>query len=166
VIDGDAVIHDVVLPARVEQVFDMFTDPRLLVRWIGISADLRPRPGGGFRFEITPGQFCEGQYVIVERPGRLVFTWGWTDPAFGLPPGTSRVEVTLTSAGEDGCGTRLRLVHTGLAGDLGLLHDDGWSRFLARLTAAATGPAPPAYPAEQPGERLTALYRQGGTKHN
>jgi len=27
-----------------EQVFDMFTDPRLLVRWMGISADLRPQP--------------------------------------------------------------------------------------------------------------------------
>jgi uncharacterized protein YndB with AHSA1/START domain len=161
VIDGDAVIHEVVLPAPVEQVFNMFTDPRLLVRWIGISADLQPRPGGRFRFEVTPGQFCEGRYIIVERPGRLVFTWGWTDPGFQLPPGTSRVEVTLTSSGEDGRWTRLRLVHTGLPGDLGLLHDDGWSRFLARLTAAAAGEDPSAYPAEQPGERLAALRRQG-----
>jgi uncharacterized protein YndB with AHSA1/START domain len=165
VIDGDAVIHEVVLPAPVEQVFDMFTDPRLLIRWIGISADLQPRPGGRFRFEVTRWQFCEGQYVIVERPGRLVLTWGWTDPGFGLPPGTSRVEVTLTSSGDDGRRTRLRLVHTGLAGDLGLLHDDGWSRFLARLTAAACDD-PPAYPAEQPGERLIALYRHGGRKHS
>ena len=76
----------------------MFTDPRQLVRWIGISADLQPRPGGRFRFEVVPGQFCEGQYVIVDRPVRLVFTWGWTDPGFGLAPGTSRVEVTLTRA--------------------------------------------------------------------
>ena len=95
-IDGDQVVHELVLPAPAEQVFDMFTDPRQLVRWIGISADLQPRPGGRFRFEVLPGQFCEGQYVIVERPARLVFTWGWTDPSFGLPPGTSRVEVTLT----------------------------------------------------------------------
>ena len=49
-----------------------------------------------------PGQFCEGQYVIVDPPGRLVFTWGWTDPGFGLPPGTSRVEVILTRSGDDG----------------------------------------------------------------
>lgn len=165
-IDGDTVIHEVVLPALVEQVFDMFTDPRLLVRWIGISADLEPRPGGRFRFEITPGQYCEGQYLIVERPSRLVLTWGWTDPGFGLPPGTSRVDVTLTSSGDDGRRTRLRLVHTGLAGDLGLLHDDGWSRFLARLTTAAAGEDPSAYPAEQPGERLTAMHRAGGGKHS
>jgi uncharacterized protein YndB with AHSA1/START domain len=46
VIDGDAVIHELILPAPAEQVFDMFTDPRQLVRWIGISADLQPWPGG------------------------------------------------------------------------------------------------------------------------
>ena len=140
----------------------MFTDPRQLVRWIGISADLQPRPGGRFRFEVAPGQFCEGQYVIVERPGRLVFTWGWTDPTFGLPPGTSRVEVTLARTGQGAGRTRLRLIHSGLAGDLRLLHDDGWSRFLARLTAVAAGGDPPAYPAEQPAERLTTLHRERG----
>ena len=101
-IDGDAVIRELVLPAPAERVFDMFTDPRQLVRWIGISADLQPRPGGRFRFEVVPGQFCEGQYVIIDRPVRLVFTWGWTDPGFGLPPGTSRVEVTLARADADG----------------------------------------------------------------
>jgi len=88
---------------------------------------------------------------------------GWTDPGFALPPGTSRVEVTLTPS-EDARQTRLRLVHTGLAGDLGLLHDDGWSRFLARLTAAVAGEGPAAYPEEQPGERLTTLHRQHGSK--
>ena len=159
-IDGDAVIHEITLPAPVEQVFDMFTDPRRLVRWIGLSADLQPRPGGRFRFEVMPGQFCEGQYVIIERPGRLVFTWGWTDPGFGLAPGTSRVEVTLTRSGDDGRQTLLRLVHTGLAGDLGLLHDDGWSRFLGRLAAATAGDQPAAYPTEQPPERLADLHRR------
>jgi len=157
VIDGDAVIHEVLLPAPAEQVFAMFTDPRQLIRWIGISADLEPRPGGRFRFEVIPGQFCEGQYVILDRPVRLVFTWGWTDSGFGLAPGTSRVEVTLTRAGTDGRQTRLRLVHTGLAGDLGLLHDDGWSRSLGRLAAVTSGRAPVGYPGEQPAGRLAAL---------
>lgn len=75
-IDGDAVIHELVLPAPAERVFDMFTDPRQLVRWIGISADLQPRPGGRFRFEVVPGQFCEGQYVIIDRPARLAAVTG------------------------------------------------------------------------------------------
>jgi len=38
---------------------------RQLVRWIGIWAGLEPCPGGRFRFEVVPGQFCEGQYLIV-----------------------------------------------------------------------------------------------------
>lgn len=165
-IDGDVVIHELVLAAPAEQVFEMFTDPQQLVGWIGIAADLQPRPGGRFRFEVMPGQFCEGQYVIIERPSRLVFTWGWTDPGFGLPPGTSRVEVTLTRSGPDGRQTRLRLVHSGLEGDLGILHDDGWSRFLTRLTAAAaTGQPPPAYPVQHPDERLATLNRQRGRKN-
>lgn len=163
-IEGDAVIHELDLPASVEQVFDMFTDARRLVRWIGLSADLQPWPGGRFRFEIAPGQFCEGQYVIVDRPRRLVFTWGWTDPGFGLPPGTSRVEVTLTPSAPGAGRSRLRLVHTGVAGDLGVLHEDGWSRFLGRLAAVSAGSEPAAYPAERPDERLAALHRQGPHK--
>ena len=163
-IEGDAVVHELVLPVPAEQAFDMFTDPGQLVRWIGISADLQARPGGRFRFEVLPGQFCEGQYVTVERPERLVFTWGWTDPAFGLPPGSSRVEVTFTPCPGSPSQTRLRLVHDGLSPDLGLLHDDGWSRFLARLSAVLTGRAPAAYPAEQPGERLAVLRHQHGAQ--
>jgi hypothetical protein len=40
-----------------------------------------------------------------------------------------------------------------------LLHDDGWSRFLARLTAVAVGTKPSAYPGEQPDDRPTAVHR-------
>jgi uncharacterized protein YndB with AHSA1/START domain len=156
-IDGDAVVHDVVLQAPAEQVFEMFVDPAQLVRWIGISAELEPRRGGRFRFEIVPGQFCEGRYVVVDRPRRLVFTWGWTDPGFGLPPGSSRVEVTLTAHGGDLSKTRIRLVHTGLAGDLGLLHEDGWTRFFARLQALIVGVDPGEYPADDPDARLAEL---------
>jgi len=60
VIDGDAVIRELVLPAPAERVFDMFTDPRQLIRWIGMSADLQPRPGGRFRFEVTPASSAKG----------------------------------------------------------------------------------------------------------
>jgi len=156
-IDGDAVVHELVLPVPAEQVFDMFVDPAKLVRWIGISADLQPEPGGRFRFEIVPGQFCVGRYLVVERPSSLVFTWGWTDPGFGLPPGSSRVEVTLAACGGDLGQTRIRLVHSGLAGDLGLLHEDGWTRFFARLRAVVAGEDPGRYPADQPAARLASL---------
>ena len=157
-IEGDAVVHEVGLSAPPEAVFDMFVDPDRLVRWLGLSADVDPRPGGRFRFEVAPGQFCEGTYVEVERPSRLVVTWGWSDPAMGIPPGASRVEVDLADA--PGGGTRLRLVHRHLPGEMRLLHDDGWARFLARLEAVAGGRAPGDYPSGDPAARLAELREE------
>jgi len=158
VIKGDAVVHELVLPAPPSEVFDMFIDAEKLVRWIGISADLEPRADGRFSFELMPGQYCHGHYVLVDRPRRVVFTWGWSDPSMGVPPGSSEVDVTFEPE-DSGRRTRLRLVHRGLpdAEQGRVLHDDGWTRFLARLQAALAGEVPPAYPTEQPGERLEQL---------
>jgi uncharacterized protein YndB with AHSA1/START domain len=148
---GD-VIHELRLPVPPDQAFEMFVDPARLVRWIGISAELEPRPGGRFRFEVMPGQFCEGRYEIVDRPHRLVFSWGWTAEGMGVPPGSSQVEVTFTAAAA-GDATTLRLTHRGLGPDARPLHDDGWTRFLARLTAVVTNQALDPYPTETPEER-------------
>jgi uncharacterized protein YndB with AHSA1/START domain len=149
-IDGDEVVHELRLTVPPDEAFEMFVDPARLVRWIGISAELEPRPGGRFRFEVMPGQFCEGRYETVDRPHRLVFTWGWTDRGMGVPPGSSQVEVTFTPAGE---GTTLSLVHRGLAAPARPLHEDGWTRFLDRLGAVTTGREAAPYPSETPEER-------------
>jgi uncharacterized protein YndB with AHSA1/START domain len=98
-----------------------------------------------------PGQFCEGRYETVDRPHRLVFTWGWTAESMGVPPGSTQVEVTFTAAADDA--TTLRLVHRGLGADARPLHDDGWTRFLDRLTAVAINRDPGPYPWETPEER-------------
>jgi uncharacterized protein YndB with AHSA1/START domain len=146
VIDEDGrVVHEVQLALPQREVFEFFTDAERLVRWIGLSASLSPVPGGGFRFEIQPGQFCEGAYVSVRPPTFVSFTWGWTDPAWRLPPGSSLVSVTLTAVPG---GTRVRLVHDELPGDLRAIHDEGWTTFLARLSAAAAGREGPGYPPE------------------
>jgi uncharacterized protein YndB with AHSA1/START domain len=158
VIEDEAVVHELVLAAPREAVFDMFVHPAQLVRWIGISADLEPHPGGRFRFEVMPGQYCEGRYEEVERPRRLVFSWGWTEPTMHLPPGSSRVEVDLT---DEGGSTRLRLVHSQLPPDLRLLHDDGWQRFLGRLGNVLGGRDPGPYPSGDPTQRLSELGGEG-----
>jgi uncharacterized protein YndB with AHSA1/START domain len=157
-IKAGEVVHEVVLPAPPSEVFDMFVDADKLVRWIGISADVEARADGRFSFEVMPGQYCLGRYVIVDRPRRVVFTWGWSDPSMGVPPGSSVVEVTFEPE-DSGRSTRLRLVHRGLPdAERGVvLHDDGWTRFLGRLQAAVAGEPPPDYPAEPPDERLDQL---------
>jgi uncharacterized protein YndB with AHSA1/START domain len=156
VISDDAVVHELVVPAPPDEVFDMFVRPDELVRWIGISADLDPRPDGCFRFEIVPGQFCEGRYVELDRPRRVVFTWGWTDPTMNVPPGSSRVEVTF-EPWDEGRSTALTLVHEGLDADARLMHDDGWTSFLARLDAVVRGGPAPGYPSADPQQRLREL---------
>ena len=154
-IDDGVVREEVLVDATPELVFEFFVDPTKLPLWLGIAADIDARPGGRFRFEVVPGEFCEGRYLEVEPPRRVSFTWGWTSEAMGVPPGSSHVNVELVP---EGGGTRVRLTHTGLPTDDSLLlHADGWSRFFERLGAVATGAEPAAYPDEDPGERLRDL---------
>lgn len=80
-----------------------------------------------------------GEYLEVEPPRRVVFTWGWDREDTSIPPGTTTVEITLTSS--DG-GTRLRLVHRGLPDDVRKEHDEGWAHYLARLAIAGAGDDP------------------------
>ncbi len=135
-----AVEVEVGAPATV--VWGLLTDPHELVRWLGIAATLDPRPGGAFRFELFEGQFCAGRYLEVVEPRRVVFTWGWEDPAIPLPPGSTTVAVDLEPRGEKR--TLVRLVHSGLEAAMRPLHEDGWRRYLERLSAVAEGrPLPP-----------------------
>ncbi len=134
-IDGDVVVHELVLAAPRAVVYAMFVEPAQLVRWIGVSAELEPRPGGRFRFEIAPGQYCEGSYLELDPPARLSFSWGWTEPALGVPPGSSVVEVELTELTGGRVGTLLRLRHHGLPAERRAMHSDGWDHFLGQLSA-------------------------------
>lgn len=130
----DAVVRSVEVRASAERAYAMFTDPAQLVRWIGIRALLEPRPGGLFRFELMPGEFCSGRYVELDPPRRVVFTWGWESGALPVAPGSSTVEVTFEERG-DGT-TLVTLAHRGLGEAMRPWHDEGWERFLGRLAEA------------------------------
>ena len=112
-------------------VWRCFTDPDLRARWLGPGV-LDPRPAGPFRARLDGGPTLAGDVVEAVANERLVFTFGW-DPHPGvpdLPPGASRVEVTLTD--EDG-GTRVTVRHTDLPDDLVEPTVTGWKRYLERL---------------------------------
>jgi uncharacterized protein YndB with AHSA1/START domain len=91
-VSDHVVVCDTTVRAPAETVFAMSTDPAQLVRWIGVRALLEPRPGGVFRFEIVPGEFCSGRYVEVVPHRRVSFTWGRESGALPVPPGSSTVE--------------------------------------------------------------------------
>jgi uncharacterized protein YndB with AHSA1/START domain len=125
--------------ARPEFVFAYFVQPELYRRWKGTGAELDARPGGGYRVMMPTGHVVVGEYVVVEPPMRVVFTWGWEgDP--DLPPGSSTVEVTLVP---DGDGTIVRLRHAGLPDEASAeQHIDGWQRYLGRLAVVGGGGDP------------------------
>jgi uncharacterized protein YndB with AHSA1/START domain len=135
-----AIEREVRIDASPETVFEFFTDPEKMVRWKGGAATLDPRPGGIYRVEISSQVIARGEYVAVEPPERIVFTWGWEGDDAQTPPGSSSVEVTLTP---DGDGTIVRLVHTGLPTPESVeQHGHGWTMYLDRLAIAASGGDP------------------------
>jgi len=129
------------IAAPPEIVFPYFTDPARMTDWMGVAALLDPRPGGTFRVEPNGRDVVVGEYVEVEPPHRVVFTWGFDGAGPITAPGSTRVEVTLEPDGE---GTRLTLLHHGLAGPLRDAHAEGWTHYLGRLAPVAAGrPAEP-----------------------
>ena len=125
--------------ASPETVWEFLVDPEKLMRWKGINADLDTQPGGIFRCEVIPGHIARGEYVEIDKPNRLVFTWGW-DGSEDVPPGSSTIVIELAS---DGDGTSLRFVHQDLPNAEAIAsHAQGWDHYLPRLETVAGGGDP------------------------
>jgi len=131
-IRNDVIVATEHIMAPPEVVFPYFTDPALIVTWIGDRAELDPQPGGVFLLGM--GQVtARGAYINVNPPYRVSFSWG-VPGSDTLPPGGSTVEVVLTPVGD---GTMVVLTHRGLlAADIGT-HRAGWEHQLGLLRVAA-----------------------------
>ena len=126
----------VTIDASPETVWEFFVDPAKLMRWMGINAQLDPRPGGLYHCAVIPGHTAVGEFVEVEKPHRVVFTWGWEGNE-KVPPGSSTIEAELTP---DGKRTTVRFVHRDLPDSEQVAsHGHGWDHYLARLEIAAGG---------------------------
>lgn len=127
------------IAAAPETVFPYFTDPALYTRWMGSQASLDPVPGGTYCVSIRDGVQTSGEFVEIDPPHRLVFTWGWTEDD-AVPPGSTRVVVTF--AAEAG-GTRVVLRHHDLPDvEQRSHHRLGWEMYLARLGVSVPGGDP------------------------
>lgn len=134
------------IAASPEVVFGFLTDRALLPRWLGFAAESDPRPGGIFRCSVQRRDiFVMGEFLEVEPPHRVVLSWGWEGTDKFVPPGSTRLEITLRRDGES---TVLHLRHSGLPPVQDALHGAGWDHYLPRLAVAcaAGDPGPDSWP--------------------
>jgi len=132
-----AVVLEIEIDAAPETVFEFFTDPDKMIQWMGRSAELDPRPGGICRVDLNGRHIAAGTFVVLNRPDRVVFTWGWEGDDSSVAPGASTVEIDLSRRGT---GTHLRLSHRDLPSDESRAdHADGWRHYFGRLAIAASG---------------------------
>jgi uncharacterized protein YndB with AHSA1/START domain len=71
--------------ATAEQIFDLWTRPELMARWmspypgaVDCKASCDPYPGGTFSLFMSSEESSRevsGTYVEIDRPRKLVFTW-------------------------------------------------------------------------------------------
>jgi uncharacterized protein YndB with AHSA1/START domain len=128
--------------ASAEEIFDLWTKPDLMVRWMSpfpgavdckASCDLRP--GGAFRLVMSSQEASRdvsGTYVEIDRPRKLVFTW--TGPLTNNV--NTLVTVELDPRGDE---TDLVLTHERLPTTAMLEgHTKGWGHILDHLADAVS----------------------------
>jgi uncharacterized protein YndB with AHSA1/START domain len=127
------------IQAPPDEVFAYLVDPERYVQWMGAEARLEPRPGGTYWVRMPHDVIAVGEFVTVEPPRRVVFTWGW-DGDHRVPAGSTTVEITLHEL--EGA-TLVRLRHSGLPDEgAGDAHTEGWHKYLGRLAVLAAGGDP------------------------
>ncbi|MFD5743303.1 SRPBCC domain-containing protein [Streptomyces massasporeus] len=121
-------------------VFRELTDPRELARWWGpdgftipsVESDLRP--GGAYRIAMRPPEgelfYLVGEFLEVEPPERLAYTFRWEDP----DPEDRETVVTLSLHDIDAARSELILDQGDFASERRrALHEEGWSQGLGKL---------------------------------
>jgi uncharacterized protein YndB with AHSA1/START domain len=130
------------LRAGAEQIFDLWTKPDLMVRWMSpfpgavdckASCDLRP--GGAFSLVMSSKESIRevsGTYLQVDRPRKLVFTWAG--------PLTNNVKTLVTiELNPQGDETDLVLTHERLPTTRIVEgHTIGWGNILGHLADAVS----------------------------
>lgn len=126
------------MPTTLERVFETWTTREHMERWThpdpgaGVEVDVDLRVGGRYaiRLEVDGGHVtAHGTYREVDRPSRLVYTWGWREPH----PMRAETLVTVEFVPvEDG--TEMRLLHEGFPTPEDRDgHEEGWKICLERL---------------------------------
>src|ERR1700758_2236869 len=108
---ANSIHREIKIDADAATVFAFFTDPERLIRWMGVSANLDPKPGGLLLIDVINGFTARGEFKEVGPVSRLAYTWGWEGNRENVPPGSSLIEIDLSP---NNGGTLVRFNHSGL----------------------------------------------------
>jgi uncharacterized protein YndB with AHSA1/START domain len=131
------------IDAPCPRVFAVLTDPAQVAAWWAPKGWYTPhvemdvRPGGKYRFGMRSDDdpslmYVHGEYLVVEPPHRLVFTYIWEPEGAGarwIEEGLTKLRTTVTiELREIGQKTELKIVHEGFPTRQGRdQHQDGWA---------------------------------------
>lgn len=119
-------------------VWAYLVDPKRMSQWVLGVVEADASPGRGYRIRMREGPVAGGEFLQVEPPSRVVMSFGWEGNP-GLPPGSTRLEITLTPDGQNA--TLLQLRHFGLPNEQARQeHTAGWTVRTASLAQAVLVP--------------------------
>jgi len=134
------------LYAPIEDVWDAWTNPESMKQWLSPEGMTTPdasvdlKVGGAYRVIMEGknmpnpdhnGQMAVGgEYLEIEKPTKLVFTWLWEDS----PVDTHTTKISLLFNKIDENTTELTITHSGFADEnMQKEHDMGWKSTLRKL---------------------------------
>ena len=130
---GPQVRIERVLPAPIEVVFEAWTDPARMAEWLSpvghAEVEVDPRVMGRFKVSMigeTTRIEHTGEYLVVNPPNELSFTWQ------SLYTGSEPSVVTVLFEAE-GDETRIVLTHSRLPESQVHPHTLGWEAMIMRL---------------------------------
>ena len=138
-----------ILAASPHDVFDAWLDEASLGKFIcpapgrAVDVAVDARVGGAYRFVMSlPDRelVVTGEYIALDRPDRISFTWRCSDTG----DLESVVTATFERHGDDA--TEMRITHTMLPATLVPRHRDGWvlvARQAAEHLDRSSGGVPP-----------------------
>lgn len=121
--------------AKPERVFDAWLDPKTAGMWLFATptgtitrCEIDARVGGKFSIVREEGMEIDhvGKYREIDRPRRLVFT-------FGVPKFSSEMTRVIIEIVARGAGSELALTHEGVLPDYAERTKEGWATILGNL---------------------------------
>jgi uncharacterized protein YndB with AHSA1/START domain len=128
-----ALEREILIRAPRATVFRYFTDAERFARWWGAGSSIEGRVGGAVRIVYPGGVRASGEVLELRKDERVVFSYGYEGEGHSIPPGGSRVTITLSDHAQ---GTQLHLLHEVADATTRDHHVQGWRHHLAVFASA------------------------------